>query len=251
MYGGKAPIPEGTDLLIAGFACDDFSSLNNVPKGLEEKGESGDTFYAIKAYLEMYHVKIVILENVMNAPWTDEKAAKWKGKTDQKSIRYHLDCAGYASIYLQMDTKSYYIPHTRNRGYMIGIRRDCLPHDANWDSLEKKCRDMIKALQHTATVPLEALLFASDDPRLEVLNQERKTDNKPTPWNRCKIGHLDYTRTHELGDQHPATNWKPDGSKELPNFYHPMPGLTERVADSIDIAHKRNLVRGFDDRYYK
>jgi site-specific DNA-cytosine methylase len=251
MYGGKARIPDDTDIIIAGFACDDFSPLNNVPKALEDKGESGDTFYAVKAYLEMYHPKIVILENVMNAPWSDEKAAKWNGKKDQKSIPWHLDSAGYDSIYLKMDTKDHYLPHTRNRGYMIGILRDCLPRGVSWPALEKKCRDTIKALEHTATVPLEALLFASDDPRLEVLDQERKTDTKSAPWNQCKSGHFDYTGKHGLGDRHPVTNWKPDGSKELPDWHRPMPGMTERVADSIDVAHRRNLVRGFDDREYK
>jgi hypothetical protein len=60
---------------------------------------SGDTFYAVKAYLELYHPRIAFLENIMNAPWTDEKAAVWKGKKNQKSIRWHLDRAGYESIY--------------------------------------------------------------------------------------------------------------------------------------------------------
>jgi hypothetical protein len=60
---------------------------------------SGDTFYAVKAYLELYHPRIVFLENIMNAPWTDEKAVVWKGKKNQKSIPWHLDRAGYESIY--------------------------------------------------------------------------------------------------------------------------------------------------------
>ena len=134
---------------------------------------------------------------------------------------------------------------------MIGIWRDSLPHGASWPALEKKCRDTIEALERTATVPLEALLFASDDPRLEVLSQERKTDTKSAPWSTCKIGHSDYTGMNGLGDRHPITNWKSDGSKELPDWHRPMPGMTERVADSIDVAHRRNLVRGFDDREYK
>jgi hypothetical protein len=47
----------------------------------------------------LYHPRIVFLENIMNAPWTDEKAAVWKGKKNQKRIRWHLDRAGYESIY--------------------------------------------------------------------------------------------------------------------------------------------------------
>jgi site-specific DNA-cytosine methylase len=250
MYGGKAIVPEDTDILIAGFACDDFSSLNNARKALDDKGESGDTFYAIIAYAFMYEPKMIILENVMNAPWTDEKAKKWKDKPHQTSIQKHLDNVGYFSVFLKMDTKNHYLPHTRNRGYMIAIHRASFP-GADWTALEEKCKNMIVTLQHAATVPLEAMLFPSDDPRLEVLDQERKSDNKIVKWEKCKIGHHDYCVDLGLGEKHPITGWKGDGSKEMPDFHRPMPGMTERVADSIDIAHKRNLVRGFDDRNYK
>jgi site-specific DNA-cytosine methylase len=252
MYGGKAKIPENTHILIAGFACDDFSPLNNVPKTLEEKGESGDTFYAILAFAELYSPPIIVLENVMNAPWTDEQAKNWKNKEGQVSIRRHFSEIGYETIYLKMDTKNYYLPHTRNRGYLIAIHRESMDiGPRQWAALIEECRNMIAALQHTATVPLEALLFASDDPRLEVLEQERKTDNKTVKWDRCKIGHHDYCLNLALGDKHPLSGWKSDGSKELPDFHRSMPGITERVVDSLDIAHKRNLVRGFDDRYYR
>jgi site-specific DNA-cytosine methylase len=247
-------LPDNTDILIAGFACDDFSSLNNARKALDDKGESGDTFYAIMAYADLYQPKMIILENVMHAPWTNEKAEKWAKKHKDKprptSIEKHLEIFGYFSVFLMMDTKNHYLPHTRNRGYMIAIHRASFP-GANWTALEKKCRGMIEALQHVATVPYEAMLFPSDDPRLEVLDQERKSDNKTVKWEKCKIGHHDYCADHGLGEKHPITGWKGDGSKEMPDFHRPMPGMTERVADSIDIAHKRNLIRGFDDRYTK
>jgi site-specific DNA-cytosine methylase len=72
---GQALIPEDADNVTTGFACDGFSTLNNFPIALEDKGEPGDTFDGIKAYLETYHPKIVIFENTMNALWMAEKVA--------------------------------------------------------------------------------------------------------------------------------------------------------------------------------
>jgi site-specific DNA-cytosine methylase len=255
MWGGKAQVPADIDLLVAGFACDDFSTLNNVRKTLEEKGESGDTFFAIKMYMHLYRPKLVVLENVMGAPWTDEKARtltkKKKGKL-QTSITKHLDQIGYQTIYLKLDTKEHYLPHTRQRGYMICVDRASMPAKTDWEALEIACTAMVDDLRHTATVPVEAMLFTADDPRLQVLfDHDKKCENKVVKWEKCKIGHLDYCAQHGLGDRHPITNWKPDGSKEMPDFYMLMPGMTERVADSLDISHKRNLTRGFDDRFLK
>jgi hypothetical protein len=80
---------------------------------LEDKGEPGDTFDGIKAYLETYHPKIVIFENTMNALWMAEKVANWRGKKDEKNIRGHMEQAGF---YSKMDMKIHYFLHTRNNG---------------------------------------------------------------------------------------------------------------------------------------
>jgi hypothetical protein len=80
---------------------------------LEDKGESGDTFDGIKAYLKTYHSKIVIFEDAMNVLWMTEKVANWRGKKDEKNIRGHMERAGF---YIKRDTKIHYFPHTRNSG---------------------------------------------------------------------------------------------------------------------------------------
>ncbi|PKY01331.1 hypothetical protein P168DRAFT_306515 [Aspergillus campestris IBT 28561] len=41
VYGSLEKIPKNADLLIAGFACVDFSNLNNNRKTLDQNGESG------------------------------------------------------------------------------------------------------------------------------------------------------------------------------------------------------------------
>ena len=72
-----------------------------------QRGESGDTMYAILAYAAKYRPPIVVLENVMGAPWK-EIQEEWVG-------------IGYAARFTKMDTKHYYIPHTRQRTYMLCI----------------------------------------------------------------------------------------------------------------------------------
>jgi hypothetical protein len=73
---------------------------------LEDKGEPGDTFDGIKAYLETYHPKIVIFENTMNALWMAEKVANWRGKKDEKNIRGHMEQAGFYRLRLKGDAKT-------------------------------------------------------------------------------------------------------------------------------------------------
>lgn len=68
-YGAKVPIPGGLHILIAGTSCVDFSGLNRLRKGLDENGESGDTFNAVLRYAKTKRPRIVLLENVFNAPW--------------------------------------------------------------------------------------------------------------------------------------------------------------------------------------
>ena len=46
-YGASVKVPGNVDLLVAGTSCVDYSNLNNQKKGLEQKGESGNTFRGV------------------------------------------------------------------------------------------------------------------------------------------------------------------------------------------------------------
>ena len=46
-YGASVKVPGNVDLLIAGTSCVDYSNLNNQKKGLEQNGESGNTFRGV------------------------------------------------------------------------------------------------------------------------------------------------------------------------------------------------------------
>ncbi|KAE9378131.1 hypothetical protein N431DRAFT_328897 [Stipitochalara longipes BDJ] len=255
MYGGKVEVPEGIDLLVAGFCCDDFSTLNNVRKTLQQKGESGDTFFALVAYMKMYHPLLAVLENVIGAPWVAKYNKSGKRIYDKKknhiqdqSIAEILDEAGYYTIFIRVDTKEYYLPQTRIRGYMVCVLKDAISPRL-WAKLEPEFSELMANLKRPASAPVEAFLFTSDDPSLKALHIESKGDRKPVSWDKCSMNHEEYRRHLGLGAKHPLTNMKPDGSTEMPDHHVAPSNATERVKDSLDIAHMRNAQRGLDDRY--
>ncbi|CAL3967483.1 unnamed protein product [Diplocarpon coronariae] len=253
-YGGKAKVPGDLDVLIAGFACDDFSLLNSHRKGLDDRGESGDTFYAIRHYVSRFKPKMIILENVISAPWLKAKKKRGSKKCEDepKSILDLMEELGYAISFVKMDTKEYYLPHTRQRGYMVCILRSSYKAgDLDQQTLEFK-KFLEVNFKRPASVPIEALLLDYDSPLLKLTSKDEVGYKKraSTSWEKCKLGHHDYSQKHALGNKHPITGWRPNGAKVLPDFWQPTDGLTERVLDTVDLSHARNVkYKGVDDRY--
>jgi site-specific DNA-cytosine methylase len=149
-YGSLVDVPchEGcVDLLVAGTSCVDYSNLNTQKKGLEDGGESGQTFLGMMAWIRKAKPTIVIIENVCGADWI--------GMADL------FESAGYAAKHTRLDTKTYYIPHTRQRGYMFAVRSTKTndPRPENWEKL-------LKTLERPASASLDAFMLPNDDPRV-------------------------------------------------------------------------------------
>ena len=106
-YGAERPVPGEVDVLIAGTSCVDYSNLNTKQKGIEQKGESGQTFWGMLGWVRRHRPPIVIQENVCGAPW------------EQMKMYYAKE--GYAATFLRVDTKNHYVPHTRTRVYLLAI----------------------------------------------------------------------------------------------------------------------------------
>ena len=61
-YGALHPVPhENVDVLVAGTSCVDYSNLNNVKKNLEQNGESGSTFFGVRAPTTLYRISFALL----------------------------------------------------------------------------------------------------------------------------------------------------------------------------------------------
>ncbi|KAI9877173.1 MAG: hypothetical protein M1830_004631 [Pleopsidium flavum] len=241
-YGSEAEIPSDVDILVAGFSCVDFSRLNAWRKDLKTVGESGDTFRSILNYATEKRPALVVLENVLSAPW-DDIAEFWDTH------------AGYAAMHVKPDTKQYYIPHTRQRGYMLCIDKQRLKSAkasvAEWGQL-------MGAFQRPASSPVEAFLLPEDDPRVQLAREEMaksvRGDEKPSrnvDWTLCQGRHQDYRAEKCLGTKRPLTGWLEGGSSGFPDYgwIDWNKAQTDRVKDTCDVSYLRSAARGFDFEY--
>jgi site-specific DNA-cytosine methylase len=308
VFGTKVEVPRDLDILVAGFVCKDFSTLNNYKKNLEERGESGDTFFSILEYIVAARPKMVLFENVKNAPWSNEaqrtkfkerlrdaeikkmkKNRTWNRGTLRSKIplpekweelfvaaqrdkrqtktQYGIDAMmqdiGYVAKHLDLDTKDYYLPQTRQRGYMLCIDGRWFNEGADVEDgrdVQKvaepeleKWASMVEALKHEASVPAEMMLLAaSSETKTSILLPEKPGgETWERDWTKCRIRHTKSRDTYQLEDKRQLTNWKESGGKLLPDFWTTTRGMTNRVMDLLEIVHLLSLMHRIDDRYYR
>ncbi len=111
----KACIPDGFDILCAGFPCQAFS-LAGKRRGFAET--RGTLFFDVAEILRRYQPKAFFLENVKGLAIHD------KGKT-LETILNTLDEVGYTVPTPQILNAMYYgVPQHRERIYIVGFRKD-------------------------------------------------------------------------------------------------------------------------------
>ncbi|CEH17129.1 dna repair protein rad8 [Ceraceosorus bombacis] len=236
-YGALVDVPGDVDLLVAGTSCVDYSGLNNKKKGMEEGGESGRTFYGMLNWVERHKPAIVILENVKSAPWAGVAQA-------------FVDIDYDAAFCNTFDTKHYYIPHTRQRGYLIATHNNKDDYPANWEALTK-------SMSRPASSTLESFLLPTDDPRIQhvrlqfALGEGYGKGRSTIDWSRCQGRHERARDEEALGKSRPFTAWEEGGGCKLSHdawneWALPMP---ERVLDLLDITTLRCAKEGFDPNF--
>ena len=230
-YGALVDVPGNVDILVAGTSCVDYSNLNNEQKGLNEQGESGQTFRGMKAWIIRCKPPVVILENVCGAPW--------------KQIVDDFASFGYTADFLRLDTKRYYIPHTRTRVYLLAVLGD------DDEGVLAQWKEVVKQLERPSSSTLEAFLFDTDDPRVNKGRQDlalpgEKNTRAETDWGRCQSRHIRARVEEKLGQQRPFTHW--DGGCQLPDYAWNDWGKaqTDRVLDLMDIDYLRLARDGVD-----
>ena len=145
-------------------------------------------------WVKKHRPPVVILENVCSAPW--------------QAVVKKFEEAKYSAKSIRLDTKAYYVPHTRTRGYMMAV-------NAQSSSIPTKWVDRMASMKRDASCTLDAFLLPSDDPRIhqarEKLVQEsynaldRRTGR--TDWGRCESRHQRTRLEEALGSKRPLTNW--------------------------------------------
>jgi site-specific DNA-cytosine methylase len=217
----------------------DFSGLNNHQMDLEDEGESGQTFNGILGYVKLRRPPLVILENVRNAPW-DKIADRW-------------EAIGYAFRHKIVDTKHFYLPQTRERGYAICVDSKILDDDPPGFSLES-WDAIFQSLGRHASAPFTKFILPDDDPRLEHIKKEVATrgifSRAAIVWDKYRMRHQRYRRDQELGDGRPLTRYADNGKCQMPAFaWHEWANLQpERVWDTLDMNYLRSL-RSYDLNY--
>ncbi|KAF3480333.1 uncharacterized protein GIQ15_05680 [Arthroderma uncinatum] len=240
-FGSVRKVPTNPDLLVVGFSCVDFSALNFYRKTLEEMGESGHTFYGVLRYIQRCRPPLVVLENVCSAPW--------------EKIKIIMQEADYNGYHMKLDSKNYYLPQTRERGYMICVDQRKLITEPVGEMKTKKLSSfaqMMKKLERPASSPVTQFLLSNDDTRLQDavsdISINSTKDRQAVDWTRYKARHLGYRMREGLGDKRPLTKWQDNGTCQMPDFYwHGWSRTqTERVWDTLDVNYLRTMARGYD-----
>lgn len=207
-YGSLAPVPGDVDMLIAGTSCVDYSNLNTQKQDIDANGESGRTFRGMMSWVKQHRPPIVILENVCSAPWP--------------RVKEFFEEQKYSAEFSRVDTKHYYIPHTRTRVYLVAVNKKN-------SSIPEEWKDLITSkLKRPASSTLDAFLLPSDDPRIHHARQklvqesynavDRRTGR--TDWNRCESRHQRARLEEGLGSKRPLTSWD-EGESDVIRFKLP------------------------------
>lgn len=234
-YGAKAAVPTDIHILIAGTSCVDFSNLNKHKKTLTDDGESAKTWEGVFDYVRAYRPPIVIIENVKSAPW------------DRMYAEYER--IGYEPAGILGDAKNYYIPQTRQRGYMVCFDKTRVKQ-AKVKYLEEKVHSLMEKFKRPASSPVSSFLQSSD--QLSAKDENRADDTRrEVDWVACAESHVRYRQDMRLGNARPFTNWQESGFLVVPEngcpaWYH---GQVERVYDLMDCSLLRKAREMYDVRY--
>ncbi|KAH0843554.1 hypothetical protein FOPE_08425 [Fonsecaea pedrosoi] len=244
-YGGRYKPPQDVHILVAGSSCVDYSALNSTKgewKGQRGEGESAKTLDGIGAYAKMYKPTIIIIENVEGAPWNEIKIF-WRKK-------------GYESVAIKLDSLDYYLPQTRNRGYLLGINIE-RAQEIGFDIEEAHKRwVMLMALfQRRASSPYCDFIFSDNDPRLH-LSKYTSEDSKAKPssqdWVNCRKRHVAARVQDGLGIGTPFTNRRGNAEPKLDDYADQTWASIQsrRILDVLDIHLLSNVSkRGYDMTY--
>lgn len=154
----------------------------------------------------------------------------------------------------RLDTKEFYIPHTRTRVYLFAT-----PSSPESQDLPKKWAQTVKDLRRPWSSPFEAFLLHTDDPnihraRVELASARAQADGtsrKTTDWNRCESRHQRARQDEALGILRPLTSWQEAGvCKGLDWTWNDwLLAQTERVVDLLEISTLRMAKEGIDSGF--
>lgn len=237
-WGSSKEVPGGLDILVAGSSCVDFSNLNSSkPKA----GESVVTFDAIRAYNVKHRPAMVVLENVKTAPWT--------------KLQEFFEEDGFITTFIYVDTKNFYLPQTRNRGYLVGFDINKIRHvGIEPDKLLADFKSCMEYFRRPASSHVLEFLLPEDDPRFQQGRRDlelTRQDRKEVDWAKCQTRHSEYRDSTELGVQRPLTSWQNGGTCTPPDHHWIQwtKNQVERIWDVLEMNQLRSVHIGRDPQH--
>ena len=228
-FRGIEAVPKDIDLIVAGTVCKDFSALNNSKKGITDQGQSGRTFRGLIDYVKYASPCIVILENVRTAPWAEINAFFEAIRCpDYPERRYSVSTC-------MVDTKDYYLPQTRERGYLC----------ASWNAAGLALfSEAVAELRYESGPTVASFLLPPQHPELArakaVAHLRRRQASRQ--WRgRGRVNNTADRASDGLGTKTPYTNRSEDGTVAPPIWAWRawLSSLTTRAQDSVDIHFLR------------
>ncbi|KAI1425705.1 hypothetical protein F5Y12DRAFT_355805 [Xylaria sp. FL1777] len=202
-------------------------------------GESSVTFLSTVCYINNHRPKMVILENVNNAPWSS-------------MCGLFLHAADYVATHVSVDTKDYYIPQTRNRGYVVAVDRQVFGSSA--EQVVNEWKTQLSSLKRGASTPVQHWLLSPNDPLAMRARQDESEkavanslrSSKEVSWARSKMRHLRVRRQLKLGKGRPLTAWGLGGIDQPYDRIDRLVlrGQNNRALDCVDIYYLRCLHAG-------
>lgn len=265
----RIPPPGTVHILVAGFACVDFSMLNNKRKELVVNlnelpperlldmlgGESSVTLSAILKYARHYRPPILILENILGASWPQ--------------ITKLLQEIDYSVGVARLDTKHFYLPQTRQRGYLFCVsnrKGDGIggTTKSSSDAAVHRWAQVLNNLIRPASSPVDEFLLKDNHPDLlrALQNQARESGTQwetdfAKDWSVCWGRYQRFRESKGLGGRAPYTHWQ--SGKVKPPEHAQVIWLQKqpnRVKDTFDCLYllsakdpKRNYDAGYKSRF--
>ena len=120
----KDRIPEGVDILCAGFPCQPFSMAGKRQGFSDEK--KGTLFYDLRDIIAAKHPRIILLENVqglLSIHNRDEEGNRLPEKTIETILHILRDELGYYGPDPQvLNARNFGVPQNRNRVFIVGYQ---------------------------------------------------------------------------------------------------------------------------------
>ncbi|KAL2149184.1 hypothetical protein VTH82DRAFT_8532 [Thermothelomyces myriococcoides] len=203
-----------------------LQELALLPSG----GESARTFFAAIKLITIIRPKLVILENVYNAPWGMY--------TEQIFPRI---C--YVAGFVRLDSKDFYLPQTRQRGYLVAVDAARIG-TGNASEIIRRWKQSIPNYQRPASVPASVFLRPADDPATMQARADMKNKSSSnSEWALCSLRHADVRQKHGIRRDDNPFSLKAMRNSRLVFAAYPShswmefwEGQSARVVDFMDIA---------------